>query len=303
MGEQSVVASNETRGPAPAAAVSPYRSSGTRAKWAMVLVGLATADIVIFAYLVFEGFKYWHADGSVDATAAVDWSLTLAPAQQQYTLLLILGAIGLLAWLSRVVDNIPALGGGKPTSSPAGAILWWFVPIAFLFRPYQIVADAFRRLAGNPAETNTRLVLVWWVWWVAGAVVARAAALLPYDTVDEVRTGIALLTGGLALLAAAGVTLLRIIWLTEQRASSRAASQSASLALPSQVDAAVRVAPQVSTAVSSREAPTEGASTSSSSGRTSPGSVVFCPSCGAPRLAHADFCGSCGAEFGRFEQA
>lgn len=71
----------------------------------------------------------------------------------------ILGAVAPLAWLSRLVENIPALGGGTPTSSPRGAIGWWFVAIAILCRPDRIAADARRRLAPSAAEALTGLVL------------------------------------------------------------------------------------------------------------------------------------------------
>lgn len=79
-----------------------------------------------------------------------------------------------LWWLSRVVANIPALGGGWPPVSPTGAIGWWLVPGANLFQGPRIVADAHERLHvdGRP---GTWLVGLWWGSFLGTYLIERAA--------------------------------------------------------------------------------------------------------------------------------
>jgi hypothetical protein len=77
-------------------------------------------------------------------------------------------AIAFLAWLSRIVENIPALGAGVPLKSPRASIGWWFVPLANLVQPYRIVRDAYDRLAPVRPAPGGAIVVTWWLLWVIG---------------------------------------------------------------------------------------------------------------------------------------
>jgi hypothetical protein len=122
---------------------------------------------------------------------------------------IVVTAIAYLAWLSRSVDNVPGLGGGKPVATPAWSIGWWFIPIANLFKPYQIVVDLYRRMA--PVEkVGTGIVGAWWVLWLLNNVVAQAAGrFFAGDTIESIRSGVQLyavsdfgdvVTAGLAIV-------------------------------------------------------------------------------------------------------
>ena len=84
-------------------------------------------------------------------------------------------AIAFLAWLSRTVEIVPALGAGTPHDSPRWAIGWWFVPIAFLWKPYGVVREVWDRLATPTRTGDARLVLAWWLTWLSSTFVARFA--------------------------------------------------------------------------------------------------------------------------------
>ena len=93
---------------------------------------------------------------------------------------LVLAAIAVLAWLSRVVDNIPALTGKTPVDTPRAAIGWWFVPFANLAIACDIDRDAWARLATRPEERRATVVYAWWLIWIAGLVADRLLGVLPF---------------------------------------------------------------------------------------------------------------------------
>ena len=71
------------------------------------------------------------------------------------------------------------------------AIGAWFVPFLSLWRPKQIVNDVWRATAtpsgcGRPPV----LLLAWWLSWIAGLSLGRAAAgaVLDQETIDDLRT-------------------------------------------------------------------------------------------------------------------
>jgi hypothetical protein len=84
-----------------------------------------------------------------------------------------------LVWLYRASSNAHA--SGCPQRRSAGwAVGGWFVPVIFLWFPYQAVSGIWR--AGQPPERRTGipwLVAAWWAcWllaWVSGVQVAKKA--------------------------------------------------------------------------------------------------------------------------------
>src|SRR5262249_33512857 len=82
-------------------------------------------------------------------------------------------AIAFLTWFHRVAANLPALGIADARWSPVWAVAWWFVPLMFFFRPYQVAMDIWQ--ASDPAATTeywrTRpvqpLLNRWWGFFVA----------------------------------------------------------------------------------------------------------------------------------------
>jgi len=70
-------------------------------------------------------------------------------------------------WEYRMYRNLPALGTGVGLrSSPTGAVVWWFVPLAWLWMPYRIMREIWQRTA--PAGTGGNLLGMWWALFLAG---------------------------------------------------------------------------------------------------------------------------------------
>jgi hypothetical protein len=213
------------RPPAPRTQPRPYRPSWIRARWAMALVGLTVGLVAVGTLIEASAFEFIGTDASparLDAWASaydLSWSLS--------SLMLIVSGIAFLAWQSRVVENVPALGAGQPMASPRWSIAWWFIPIANVWMPYRVVADLWHRLGTTRAGRRSTLVLVWWVLWLAGDLVWAVAGRFSPTSVDEWRLYFAVsIAGDLAMLGA-GVALLLVIWEIERRVTDREARRAA----------------------------------------------------------------------------
>ena len=156
-----------------------YRPSDRRAKVAIVLVAIAVAAGIWEILAVAAGFGLLARLDSVTDQEVDSFNSARTLASRASLLTYVASAIASFAWLSRVVDNVPALGGGQPSVTPRAAILWWFAPISNLFKPYQIVADVWRRLASIPAEFGVTLLLVWWGLFVGSSAISFVAYVRP----------------------------------------------------------------------------------------------------------------------------
>jgi hypothetical protein len=78
--------------------------------------------------------------------------------------------ITLLFWYYRATKNIHSFGA-KEVTSPRMAVIWWFVPIAFLWKPYQVAQQIWK--ASNPEiklvngtewknAPSSKIIKLWW---------------------------------------------------------------------------------------------------------------------------------------------
>lgn len=152
--------------------------------------------------------------GTLTVAEAEEFDSTFSSMGVLQTAAFVLAAIAYLAWLSRSVDNVPGLGGGKPVATPAWSIGWWFIPFANLFKPYQVVVDLYRRMA--PVERiGTGLVLAWWVLWILNTFAGEIARRLQgSDELGTLRTSLQFWAvtdfGDLVTAALAILVVLRI---------------------------------------------------------------------------------------------
>jgi Domain of unknown function (DUF4328) len=175
-------------------AAGPPRSATMRASVALILLGLCAAvwayGIVIVDIASFDIFD--RADAGLLEAVDADAFDSRADFISNVTIgLQILAGTAFLAWLSRVVENIPRLRAGRPSKSPRASIGWWFVPFANIVVPYQIVADVERLLArATSRRPLTVLVVAWWVLWMTGVAISQIGARLMRraDTIPDLRS-------------------------------------------------------------------------------------------------------------------
>ena len=73
----------------------------------------------------------------------------------------------MLAWLSRSVANLEALGVGPGLVTPRWSIGWWFVPVANLFMVPRIVLDVGQRVEVARLALFQIGVMAWWLAWIS----------------------------------------------------------------------------------------------------------------------------------------
>jgi hypothetical protein len=73
-------------------------------------------------------------------------------------------------WTYRMNANIHALGSNNLRFTPGWAVGWYFVPIANLWKPYQVVRElwlASNNPAGWQTDRSSKLLSWWWTTWLA----------------------------------------------------------------------------------------------------------------------------------------
>jgi hypothetical protein len=171
----------------------PFASNGTRTGWATGLLGALICGAVIFTIVTAIEIVVVSAALSQRRPLTSTEGSTIALLDVLGSLLYLLPnvgcAIAIPMWAHRAYRNLPALGAQGLRFSPRWAAGAWFVPILNLFRPYQVVGEAWT--ASDPQErSSTResrarrtvpaLILAWWLLFilssVAGNVIARLTA-------------------------------------------------------------------------------------------------------------------------------
>lgn len=207
-----------------------YRSGHTRSRVITILLGLI-AFIALFSVIqdgqgfgVIEDAKM----GLLFPGEAAAYDTGVAHLSTASLALSLVAAIAFLAWLSRTVDNAPVLRAGIPSVTPRWSIGWWFVPIANLVKPYQIVRDIHDRMGLSGLSRGDWIVLAWWITFLVGRAVVLFAQLIS-KPINPAAPDIGAMTASFsargfadsltfvgAILAIAVV--LRIQWRVEMRA-------------------------------------------------------------------------------------
>jgi hypothetical protein len=150
-------------------------------------------------------------------------------------------AIGALlffsAWLSRVVANIPALGGGTPGTTPTRAFVTPLIPVYNLFKTPPIIQDALYRL--DPKAGGFFMILVAWIglvgswivsfvvgWWVNLRILSvgqnaetLGEAIDGFQQAYDVQVVVDIITT--LMVAAGAIVLVLVMFRIESRARAR----------------------------------------------------------------------------------
>jgi hypothetical protein len=226
---------------------SGFRAAGARAFWAQLLFIAVAAALAWETVLAIQGSQFAHqlAGGVyVPGPQLVAWSDQLDQVGNVYLALAIALAVAFLAWLSRTVDNVPPLLGGTPSDSPRWAIAWWFIPVAFLWKPYTVVRESWDRLATPAHKGGSGLVIGWWICWIGGTVISRVATTLgadPNASYSALETYYAAAAVGLVI--SIGSALLGVLLIGEMEARARERSVALGLGWPQIPHVAVKPAP------------------------------------------------------------
>jgi hypothetical protein len=232
------------------------------------------------------------ANGIYASDAELNGYFESANSADGLVLLALVGtAIAFIAWLSRSVENVPPLGGGVPSESPRYAIGWWFVPIAFLWKPYTVVRDTWDRLAPTGRASGGGLVVAWWIAWIAGGMLGRVVQSLANAseaTLDDAKTFFSVAALSQLMLVGSAICAFFVVREMQRRADERALALGLEAPTAQWPVAAANAIPGVVAQVvgaSSSPTPVQVGDT-----------VRYCPRCGASRVRDERFCAHCGAD-------
>lgn len=155
-----------------------YRSGRIRARVTLALFALTALALLVEIGVAVEALQLIDQleAGDLPAPGAIEALVARADQGASFAVLSAIGlGIAFLGWLSRTVEITPALGGGTPRASPAWSIIWWFVPVAFLWKPYTVVREVWERLATPERSGGGALIVGWWLAWIGALVASRSA--------------------------------------------------------------------------------------------------------------------------------
>ena len=108
-------------------------------------------------------------------------------------------------WTYRVNANIHALGAANLRFTPGWAVGWYFIPIASLWKPYQVMKEiwrASRNPSGWQEEASSSIVGWWWFWWIVSNVQVSIGSSSQQEAADATITPFGLVSVALDVIAA-----------------------------------------------------------------------------------------------------
>ena len=133
----------------------------------MVISIISTiAEINLLQEVADGGFiSQSQAEGNDSRQALIGWL---------YIGVFVATAITFLAWISRASSNLSPLGVENQQHSPGWAVGSWFVPIVWLYRPYQVMKEIWKGSYSGIREGSNEwrnapvspLLGFWWAAWL-----------------------------------------------------------------------------------------------------------------------------------------
>lgn len=139
-----------------------------------------------------------------------------------------IAAFAWLLWQHRAHSNLRALGIGGLRFTPGWAIGWWFVPLANLVRPAQVMSELVRasetpdESVGPVARATPRIVWIWWVIWVIGGLMTYGIILRSAEDLASLLTRDRLVIASEGLHAIAAILAIAIVRRVQRSQSKRA---------------------------------------------------------------------------------
>lgn len=141
-----------------------FRPIGRISKW---LVNWSYASIVLAVVYVMSAFILLYLFDDVN----YEQNSFIFLEGQIILVIDIVSAIITLIWYYRANKNIHAFGA-KEVTSPAMSVIWWFIPIAFFWKPYSVAQQIWK--ASKPEiklvegtewrkASGSNIVKAWWI--------------------------------------------------------------------------------------------------------------------------------------------
>ena len=131
-------------------------------------------------------------------------------------------------WTYRANANIHALGAANLRFSPGWAVGWYFVPIANLWKPYQVMNEIWRASKSPNRwynEASSSIVGWWWFWFVISNVQVSIGASPQQEALESAISPSGLISIVLDVIAAVlAFRVVKRVGLFQAEASERSVS-------------------------------------------------------------------------------
>jgi hypothetical protein len=95
--------------------------------------------------------------------------------------LLLATGISFLIWMNRAHKSAQGLGTVFMEHSSASAVWWWFVPIASLWKPKDVMREIHSVASPAVDEEGSRMITIWWAFWVASQLTSSCGDITGED--------------------------------------------------------------------------------------------------------------------------
>jgi hypothetical protein len=208
-----------------------YRSIEGLTRWLVgLLIGSAVLNVLAIVSSTMQ-LTLLSGDYSDEDGAANDAREALVSSAA--AVVLILTMIVFAVWIVRAHRNLPGLGGERLDVTPGWALGWFFIPIAWLWKPYKAMRTLWQASHNAPRwdlEDVPFWVPLWWAVWLlsnsADQVVTRLT--LGADTYDELVsvTQLSIAVAGIGIVLD-GLAMLLVSRIARAQAAQHEARQSA----------------------------------------------------------------------------
>lgn len=160
---------------------SGFRDPTRLTKWTRVFLYASIVLALVSAWEVASGLLVDGGEGSQEARmpGAILWEIAAFA-------IWLTTAILVLIWIHRANHNARQLGAADMRCTPGWAVGWYFVPIAWFWKPYQAMSEIWRASA-SPSDWRAApvspLLRWWWGLWLVpwGLTIVELAAGRPLD--------------------------------------------------------------------------------------------------------------------------
>ena len=123
--------------------IPSFHSISRISEWLVTLsVGIIITSIITLILTSYENLQFLFVGGTDDALYEMDAVVGSISSIIEFIVIIIA-----LYWFYRANQNIHSFGA-KEISSPIMTVIWWFVPILQLWKPYKIAQQIWK--ASNP---------------------------------------------------------------------------------------------------------------------------------------------------------
>lgn len=150
------------------------------AKATIVLLGTYTILCVLFLSVDIAGtllFDTWNVmDGEIRTGSEGVLEVLMGLLGAGVAIGCLLTGVVFCIWAYRAAANIRAIGETYVTVTPGGAVGWWFVPIANLWKPLDAIREIYQGSANaadgeeRPLHVTPKLLKWWWAFWLLNGI-------------------------------------------------------------------------------------------------------------------------------------